>query len=55
LPWLSRRGSAFIWGVWHDAKFLADQIEIQRSYKNYSSSAQIIEQLKSPLASLGIH
>ena len=20
LPWLSRRGSAFIWGVWHDAK-----------------------------------
>jgi len=20
LPWQSRRGSAFIWGVWHDAK-----------------------------------
>ena len=20
LPWLSRRGSAFIWGVWHDAR-----------------------------------
>src|SRR5690606_11403226 len=20
LPWLSRRGSSFIWGVWHDAK-----------------------------------
>lgn len=32
LPWLSRRGSSFIWGVWHDAKFLADQIVIQRSY-----------------------
>ncbi|MEK9722502.1 MAG: NAD(P)/FAD-dependent oxidoreductase [Rhodospirillaceae bacterium] len=32
LPWLSRRGSSFIWGVWHDARFLADQIAIQRSY-----------------------
>ena len=35
LPWLSRRGSSFIWGVWHDAKFLADQIVIQRSYMAY--------------------
>jgi putative flavoprotein involved in K+ transport len=35
LPWLSRRGSSFIWGVWHDAKFLADQIAIQRSYRDY--------------------
>lgn len=26
LPWLSRRGSSFIWGVWHDAKYLADHI-----------------------------
>jgi len=41
--WLSRRGSAFIWGVWHDAKFLADQIDIQRSYNRYSGSAQIIQ------------
>jgi putative flavoprotein involved in K+ transport len=32
LPWQSRRGSSFIWGVWHDAKYLADQILIQRSY-----------------------
>lgn len=40
--WLSRRGSAFIWGVWHDAKFLADQIQIQRSYKSYAGSARII-------------
>jgi putative flavoprotein involved in K+ transport len=32
LPWLSRRGSSFIWGVWHDAKFIADQIAIQRGY-----------------------
>jgi putative flavoprotein involved in K+ transport len=43
LPWLSRRGSAFIWGVWHDAKFLADQIQIQRSYNSYTGSAQIIQ------------
>lgn len=42
-PWLSRRGSAFIWGVWHDAKFLADQIQIQRSYKDYSGSARIVQ------------
>jgi len=32
LPWLSRRGSSFIWGVWHDAKHVADQIAIQRNY-----------------------
>jgi putative flavoprotein involved in K+ transport len=36
LPWLSRRGSSFIWGVWHDAKYVADQIEIQRMYRDYS-------------------
>lgn len=32
LPWLARRGSSFIWGVWHDAKFVADHIAIQRAY-----------------------
>lgn len=32
LPWLSRRGSSFIWGVWHDAKHVADHINIQRGY-----------------------
>jgi putative flavoprotein involved in K+ transport len=26
LPWLSRRASSFIWGVWQDAKYLADHI-----------------------------
>jgi putative flavoprotein involved in K+ transport len=36
LPWLSRRGSSFIWGVWHDAKYLADQISIQRQYQSYN-------------------
>jgi putative flavoprotein involved in K+ transport len=35
LPWLSRRGSSFIWGVWHDARFVADQIGIQRGYGAY--------------------
>lgn len=39
LPWLSRRGSSFIWGVWHDAKYLADQIVIQRGYLSLESSA----------------
>lgn len=38
LPWQSRRGSSFIWGVWHDAKFLADQISIQRNYLAYDDS-----------------
>lgn len=40
LPWQSRRGSSFIWGVWHDAKYLADQIAKQRSYLAYRPSAQ---------------
>lgn len=26
LPWLTRRASPFIWGVWHDARLLADHI-----------------------------
>lgn len=37
LPWQSRRGSSFIWGVWHDAKFLVDHLKIQRSYREYGS------------------
>lgn len=35
LPWQTRRGSSFIWGVWHDAKFLVDQIGLQRTYADY--------------------
>ena len=35
LPWQSRRGSSFIWGVWHDAKYVVDQIGIQRNYAQY--------------------
>jgi putative flavoprotein involved in K+ transport len=40
LPWQSRRGSSFIWGVWHDAKFLADHIATQRKYLAYRPSEQ---------------
>jgi len=40
LPWLSRRGSSFIWGVWHDAKHIADQISIQRNYLEYDGAAE---------------
>nr|CTQ90518.1 monooxygenase, putative [Kibdelosporangium sp. MJ126-NF4] len=32
LPWLARRGSSFIWGVWHDAKFVADHVMTRRAY-----------------------
>ena len=39
LPWLSRRGSSFIWGVWHDAKHVADHIATQRSYLAYRPGA----------------
>ena len=37
---LSHRGSSFIWGVWHDAKFVADHIATQRKYMAYSASLQ---------------
>lgn len=40
LPWLSRRGSSFIWGVWHDAKHVADQIAIQRNYLKNNTVVQ---------------
>jgi putative flavoprotein involved in K+ transport len=40
LPWLSRRASSFIWGVWHDAKHLADRIATQRKYLDYHASAK---------------
>jgi putative flavoprotein involved in K+ transport len=35
LPWLSGRGSSFIWGVWHDAGHVADHIAIRRGYAAY--------------------
>ena len=40
LPWLSRRGSSFIWGVWHDAKHITDHIVTQRKYLAYRDASQ---------------
>lgn len=40
LPWLSCRASSFIWGVWHDAKYLADHIATQRKYLDFHKSTQ---------------
>lgn len=42
LPWQSRRGSTFLWGVWHDAKHIADQIATQRAYLDYDGDAAIV-------------
>jgi putative flavoprotein involved in K+ transport len=39
LPWQSRRGSTFIWGVWHDARHVADHIATQNGYLAYEPSA----------------
>ena len=38
LPWQSRRGSSFIWGVWQDAKFVADQIQLRTQYLEFDAS-----------------
>lgn len=43
LPWQSRRGSSFIWGVWHDAKHVADHIAKLRAYLSYSPSAGSVQ------------
>ena len=40
LPWQSRRGSSFIWGVWHDAKYIADHIHRQRGYLAYAPAPE---------------
>ena len=42
LPWLMSRGSSFIYGVWHDAKHIADHIFIQRKYSAYQGTARIV-------------
>ena len=38
LPWQSRRGSTFIWGVWHDARHVADHIAMQNGYLAYQTA-----------------
>lgn len=40
LPWQTRRGSSFIWGVWHDAGHVAEHIAIQRRYLAYHHAAR---------------
>lgn len=46
LPWQSRRGSSFIWGVWHDAKHVADRIATQRKYLDYHAAANAAQERK---------
>ena len=54
LPWLSRRGSTFIWGVWHDAKHVADHIATQRKYLEYRDAAQRQAEADAPLAKVSL-
>ena len=39
----SRRGSRFIWGVWHDARYIADQIVTRNGYLAYDSAKSASE------------
>jgi putative flavoprotein involved in K+ transport len=48
LPWQSRRGSSFIWGVWHDAKFVCDQIAIQHIYETYKPASETVGTVSPP-------
>lgn len=38
LPNLVNRASSFIYGVWHDAKYIADHIVLQNAYSDYVKS-----------------
>lgn len=42
LPELTNRASSFIYGCWHDAKYIADHIAIQRNYVAYENSKDIL-------------
>ena len=44
LPYLTGRGSSFIWGVWHDAKHIAEHIDIQRKYHEYQTDKNLLKQ-----------
>ncbi|WP_263310816.1 flavin-containing monooxygenase [Brachybacterium atlanticum] len=48
LPWLSRRGSSFIWGTWHDALHVVDHIETRRRYAQYSPDLPASAPLSEP-------
>lgn len=39
LPNLVNRASSFIYGVWHDAKYIADHIVLQNAYTDYVKSS----------------
>lgn len=39
LPNQTNRSSSFIWGIWHDAKYIADHIGIHLDYLSYEKSA----------------
>jgi len=54
LPWQSRRGSSFIWGVWHDAKYVADHIATQRKYLEYRDAAERQAEHAVPTASASV-
>jgi putative flavoprotein involved in K+ transport len=47
LPWQSRRGSSFIWGVWHDARYVADHIATQQKYLAYHAAKQELHEAES--------
>ena len=38
LPNLVNRASSFIYGVWHDAKYIADHVVLQNAYTDYKKS-----------------
>jgi putative flavoprotein involved in K+ transport len=40
LAWLTRRASPFIWGVWHDAEYLAGHIAARNGSRAASGSRQ---------------
>lgn len=43
LPYLTGRGSSFIWGVWHDAKYIAEHIDIQSKYLDYQTEKNLLK------------
>ena len=48
LPWLSRRGSSFIWGTWHDAMHIVDHIATQCRYAQYAPALPASSPLSDP-------
>jgi len=52
LPWQTRRGSSFIWGVWHDAAHVAEHIAIQRKYLDYHRGASSSVRAQEPGAAI---